>query len=208
MNTMLRSIATIGVSAIVMSGCASKNTPQQSSQQTKTSAATTTATATANINSTAILHTSAPQQFAQNNYRTNQECVDIIKKFEGVRRNAYKGPGGHWLIGYGHKPNVVEGMTITLEKAEIILKADLVKFEGDVSRLVKVELNHNQFSALVCLAYNIGGGSFARSTLLRKLNSNDFEEAANQFAVWRMVKGQINSYQVKRRATERALFVQ
>lgn len=140
------------------------------------------------------------------NYKTNQACIDIIKDFEGVRLSAYTGPGGHLLIGYGHKADVFEGMTITPERAEEILKADLIEVEENVSRLVKVKVNENQFSALVCLAYNIGWGNFGSSTLLTELNKGDYAEAARQFDVWRMVNNQVNSHQVKRRAHERAIF--
>ncbi len=145
---------------------------------------------------------------AQNNYTTNQQCIDIIKEFEGVRLKAYTGPGGHLLIGYGHKAGVTANMTITQEQAEDYLKSDLAEVEQNVNRLVKVKLNRNQFSALVCLAYNIGWGNFGSSTLLSRLNQGDFGQAADQFLVWRMVRGKVNRHQEKRRARERALFVQ
>jgi lysozyme len=143
-----------------------------------------------------------------NDYRTNQGCIDIIREFEGVRLTAYYGPGGNWLIGYGHKAGVVKGMSISQKEAERLLKADLLDFENSVNRLVTVKLNKNQFSALVCLAYNIGSGNLAASTLLRELNSADFNEAAKQFDVWRMVDGKVSPHQVKRRAAEREIFEQ
>lgn len=145
-------------------------------------------------------------QISEHAFNTNQACIDIIKEYEGVRLQAYIGPGGHWLIGYGHKATAFEGRTITAQKAEDILRADLNKFEAAVKRLVNVPINHNQFSALVCLSYNIGSGNFARSTLLRELNQSNYTEASDQFKVWRMVNGKINQHQVKRRAVEKALF--
>lgn len=144
----------------------------------------------------------------ENNYTTNQQCIDVIKEFEGVVLNAYIGPAGHLLIGYGHKADVTPEMIITQARAEAYLKADLNEVERNINRLVKVKVNRNQFSAMVCLAYNIGWGKFASSTLLRNLNQGDFKEAADQFLVWRMVNGQINSHQEKRRAREREIFTQ
>jgi lysozyme len=154
------------------------------------------------------LNTSVNARGDLNDYRTNQRCIDIIKEFEGVRLNAYLGPGGNWLIGYGHKAGVVKGTTISQKEAEALLKTDLLDFENSVNRLVTVTLNRNQFSALVCLAYNIGSGNFANSTLLQELNSGDFDGAAEQFDVWRMIDGEISSHQVKRRAVEREIFEQ
>jgi len=147
-----------------------------------------------------------PQVGDQNNKRTNQACIDLIKEFEGVVLTAYMGPGGNWLIGYGHKAGVFEGMTITAEGAERILREDLLEVEANVNRLVIPEVNHNQFSALVCLAYNIGWGNFANSTLLKKLNEGDFDEAARQFGVWRMIDGNVSSHLEKRRLQERDIF--
>ncbi|MFM6899435.1 MAG: glycoside hydrolase family protein, partial [Microcystis panniformis] len=41
------------------------------------------------------------------------------------------------------------------------------------------------FLAKVSLfCYNVGGGAFQGSTLLKKLNSGDFTGAAEQFLVW------------------------
>ena len=44
--------------------------------------------------------------------------------------------------------------------------------------------NQNQFDALVSLAYNIGTDAFKKSTLVKKLNANEFRGAADQFDVW------------------------
>ncbi|WP_166425584.1 lysozyme [Paraglaciecola sp. 20A4] len=137
---------------------------------------------------------------------TNQACINIIKHSEGVRLKAYQGPGGHWLIGYGHKADVVKGMKINAQQAETLLKTDLLKIEDQMSKLVKVPVNNNQFSALVCLGYNIGMGNLYKSTLLRLLNKGDYEGASQQFSVWRKAAGKVNSHLVARRAKEQKLF--
>ncbi|WP_158770439.1 lysozyme [Paraglaciecola sp. L1A13] len=137
---------------------------------------------------------------------TNQACINIIKHSEGVRLKAYQGPAGHWLIGYGHKADVVKGMKINAQQAENLLKTDLLKIEDQMSKLVKVPVNNNQFSALVCLGYNIGMGNLYKSTLLRLLNKGDYAGASAQFSVWRKAAGKINSHLVARRAKEQKLF--
>lgn len=139
---------------------------------------------------------------------TNQACIDIIKQSEGVRLNAYRGPAGHWLIGYGHKADVTQGMKINVQQAETLLKTDLIKIEEQMGKLVKVPVSNNQFSALVCLGYNIGMGNLYKSTLLRRLNKGDYAGASDQFSVWRKAGGKINSHLVARRAKEQRLFNQ
>lgn len=101
--------------------------------------------------------------------KTNKAGVDIIKKYEGLRLDAYKCPAGVWTIGYGHTGDeVVEGIRITKDQAEKLLEDDLEKFEERVSRMLGlIPSNENQFSAMVSLGYNIGLGAFKTSSVLR-----------------------------------------
>lgn len=143
-----------------------------------------------------------------NNYSTNQACIDLLKESEGLRLEAYEGPGmaEPWLIGYGHKTTARLGMTITESEAELLLKNDLVRVESAIQRLVTVDLNNNQFSALACFAYNMGTGNFATSTLLKNLNRGDYESAADEFWKWRKIGSTISQHLVARREKEKALF--
>ena len=140
-------------------------------------------------------------------YSTNQGCIDIIKKTEGVRYEAYVGPGGHWLIGYGHKQGVKKGMKISPQQAEAYLKEDLKAIEKQVAKMVTVDLTVNEFSAMVCLAYNIGWGNLRKSTVLKRVNAQRWSEAAEAFLMWRKVNGKVNAHLEKRRAEEKALFL-
>lgn len=112
----------------------------------------------------------------------SEKGISIIKEFEGCKLKTYRCPAGVLTIGYGHTgANVQTGMTITQEQAEKYLQTDLIVHCNNVSKLVKVPLNQNQFDALVCLEFNIGYGNFASSTLLKMLNAKDYKGAANRF---------------------------
>ena len=109
--------------------------------------------------------------------KINETGLALIKSFEGLRLKAYKCPAGVWTVGYGHTGGDVKaGMIITEEEAEELLRQDLERFEEGVENLVEVELNENQFCALVSLAYNIGLGNFKRSTLLKLINKGNQNE--------------------------------
>jgi lysozyme len=140
-------------------------------------------------------------------YRTNDACIDIIKEFGGLRLESYSDQNGNWYIGYGHSQGVTEGMTITEAEAEQFLRDDLMVFEQSVSRMVEVDVSENEFSAMVCLTYNIGPGGFAESTVLRKVNEQEWEEAADAILLWNKVNGQVNEALVNRREKERSLFL-
>ena len=138
--------------------------------------------------------------------------VDLICGFEGKRLTAYDDGVGVWTIGFGTTvyPNgikVKKGDTCTEAQAKTYMAHDLKKFEATVNKAVTVQLNQNQFDALVSLAYNIGTNAFSKSTLVKKLNANDIRGAADQFDVWVNAGGKHMQGLVNRRAKEKALFL-
>lgn len=138
--------------------------------------------------------------------------VDLICEFEGKRLAAYDDGVGVWTIGFGtiKYPNgvrVKKGDTCTLEQAKEYMRHDLIEFEHTVNSSVKVPLNQNQFDALVSLAYNIGSNAFKSSTLVKKLNTGDYQGAADQFNVWINAGGKRMQGLVNRRDKEKLLFL-
>lgn len=131
-----------------------------------------------------------------------------IKTAEGLRLTAYLDTGGVWTIGYGHTgSDVREGLTIPLSEAERLLTRDLRVAEGHVNDAVKVKLTQNQFDALVSFVYNVGGGAFRSSTLLKLLNAGDYDGAANQLPRWNKDNGKTVPGLTNRRREERELFL-
>lgn len=132
----------------------------------------------------------------------------IVKESEGLELRAYLCPAGIWTIGWGHTgTDVYKGLVITLAEAEDLLERDLRTSEGYVNSLVKVKLTQNQFDALVSFVYNVGGGAFKDSTLLRLLNAGDYKGAADQLLRWDKAKGKVLAGLTKRRQKERELFL-
>lgn len=138
----------------------------------------------------------------------SQKGIDLIKNFEGCRLTAYKCPAGVMTIGYGHTGSDVHaGMKITQEQAEKYLKSDLIVHCNNVSKLVKVALNQNQFDSLVSFEYNVGYGHFSKSTLLNLLNQGKYKEAAQQFERWKYAGGKVLAGLERRRQAEKNLFL-
>jgi len=138
--------------------------------------------------------------------KTNTLGIDLIKRFEGLNLTPYRCPAGVWTIGYGHIRTVREGMKITEADAEYLLKSDLEISEKIVSRLVEVPLTDNQFSALVSFVFNVGGGNFERSTLLKLLNRGWYEQVPAQFMRWNKAGGSVVTGLTRRRTAEAQLW--
>ncbi len=137
--------------------------------------------------------------------------LDKIREEEGLRLQAYQGPSGKWLIGYGHGTDVQPGMSISHAHAEELLDQDVGVVEEVIKSVVRVPINAAEFSAMVGLAYNIGTGNFRSSTVLRKLNEGDRQGAADAFLLWTKVRQNgvlVESPDlVQRRSEDRKLFL-
>lgn len=132
--------------------------------------------------------------------------VDFIKGREGLSLSAYS-DAGSFSIGYGHTKTTSKEMTIDEAKAEELLRSDLADVEAVINSAVKVQLSQGQYDAISSFIYNVGGGAFRDSTLLRKLNAGDYEGAAREFLRWNKSQGQVLDGLTKRRQAEMEMFL-
>lgn len=146
--------------------------------------------------------------------KISDEGLRLVKSFEGYHTRlkdgscaAYLCPAHVPTIGWGCTEGVKLGMVWTEAEAEAALRREIAKFENAVNTSVTVEINQNEFDAMVSLAYNIGAAGFKRSSVLRRLNKGDRSGAARAFHMWNRGGGRILAGLVSRRAREAALFL-
>lgn len=140
--------------------------------------------------------------------RINDAGLKLLKEFEGCKLEAYQDLVGVWTIGYGHTgEDVSPYWQITQEEADELLRKDLEKFERGVEKLLKVPVTSNEFSALVCFAYNVGLGNLKQSTLLNCINLHNKRQAPNEFLRWNKAGGIPVKGLTRRREAERLLFL-
>jgi lysozyme len=72
--------------------------------------------------------------------------------------------------------------------------------------MVTTPLSQNQFDALVSWVYNLGGGNLKASTLLKVLNSGDFNGVPAQLMRWNKAGGKVLEGLTRRRQAEADLF--
>lgn len=135
-----------------------------------------------------------------------QQGLELIKKYEGLRLEAYKCPAGVWTIGYGHTKGVIKGMKISKEEAEKLLQQDVSVFELQVINTVG-KLSDCKIDALVSFAYNVGIAAFRNSTLCRKVKANsDDASIRSEFGKWVYAGSKKLPGLVKRRAEEAEMY--
>jgi len=138
-----------------------------------------------------------------------QPAVELIKKFEGCRLEAYLCPAGVWTIGYGHTgTNVKAGLKITQADAEALLLSDIERFARAVDTWIKVDLTNNQRCALISFTFNVGIGALQESTLRKRLNNGEdpVKVAMEELPRWNKGDGKILEGLVRRRRAEVELF--
>lgn len=136
-------------------------------------------------------------------HRLNEFGLDLLTEYErgpqdgsvplspgGAALEPYVCPGGKLTLGYGCTKFFGGMEVLPTDKlsdeasARALLADQLIEYEVAVKELVKVPLNSNQFSALVCFAFNCGIAGLAGSTLLKHVNARRFDDAADQFGAW------------------------
>ena len=117
-----------------------------------------------------------------------ESTLSFITNEEGFRNKAYKDSKGLLTIGVGHLIKDSEqhlvNATLTDEQVKELLRSDLKWCSEAVESSVKVPLAQNQFDALYSLCFNIGGTNFAKSTVVKKINANDMQGAADAILMW------------------------
>lgn len=131
--------------------------------------------------------------------RIDQAGIDFIKSVEGVKNFVYADSAGLPTIGVGHLllPGELSSGKINIgdksykyheglpdNAIDGLLMRDLHIAQCDVNVHVKSELTQNQYNALVSFVFNVGVGAFRNSTLLKLLNTGDYDAVPDQMRRW------------------------
>ena len=143
----------------------------------------------------------------------SKNCIDLIKKFEGFRSEAYQDSVGIWTVGYGSTmwpdgKNVQPGQRMTIQEAEAVMTWELTRKGKEIlSGLPTTIINQNQYDALLSFAYNMGVGALLKSTLFRKVKVNPNDETIRaEFGRWINAGGKPLKGLITRRKAEANLY--
>jgi len=137
----------------------------------------------------------------------SEKGLDLIKKWEGCKLQAYQDPTGTYTIGWGNTfypsgEKVKKGDYISQKEADRLLFYIVGDFARQVNDRIKyMTFNQNQFDALVSFTYNLGAKN------LERILTNIAEDRWVSFSKAR-VGGRLTTLKglVARREEEWALF--
>jgi lysozyme len=140
---------------------------------------------------------------------SSDNCVNLIKHFEGLFLKSYLCPANVWTIGYGTTiysdgKKVAANQICTEIQAMQFLKNDLKYFEKMVDTYSRDDISQQQFDALVSFCYNLGATNLKNSTLLKVVNQNpnDYPGIQTQWIKWNKANGAVLKGLTRRRSSE------
>lgn len=118
--------------------------------------------------------------------QTPKEAVELAKHFEGLYLKPYICPAGFPTVGYGHLLKSINYPTITKEEAERLLEDDLLIATNGAIRMCPVLLVEptEKLAALADFCFNLGVGRLQASTLRRRINQGNWDEAIYELKRW------------------------
>jgi len=126
--------------------------------------------------------------------------IAIPEKFKGLDARP-------WTVGYGFTEGVTSTSRTTRAEANVKLDIIIQEYEAAVNRALKITPTQNQFDAMMSLAWNIGVGAFARSSVVKAHNRGDYLSASRAFGLFNMANGTVSTGLTARRAIEAAEYL-
>ena len=146
--------------------------------------------------------------------RVSDEGIKLIKHFEGIHKKPYICPAGYWTVGVGHlisrNAKLPSSWNRTFSSGEIddLLRADLQRFELGVLRLLRpMQPTQSVFDSVVSFSFNLGLGTFQRSSVRSALIRGDKKRAGEVLLKYCRAGGKILPGLVRRREAEYALLM-
>jgi len=140
-------------------------------------------------------------------------AAELCKRFEGFRSKPYLCPANVATIGYG-STYYANGTKVTLndplmseKDAHVLLMAELehTYLPGVLRNCPILATDVKKCNAIVDFVYNLGIGRLQTSTLKRKINAQEWEQAKEQLMLWTKGGGKVLPGLLKRRQAECSL---
>lgn len=135
-------------------------------------------------------------------FGVTSELVAFVKQQEGWVAKPYLCPAGFPTIAYGHRIPSLDTAPLSKEAGERLLMRDLEAFRDQVIVLSPGLLggSERRCAAIVDFAFNCGPHRYKGSTLRKRVETQDWPEAAKEMRRWVYAAGKVFRALVGRRA--------
>lgn len=139
-----------------------------------------------------------------------EQAAKLCRHFEGFRSKPYLCPAGYWTIGYGtvYKPDgtrvTPDHPPITQDEANEWLLHELRNnyMAGVLRASPRLIAHPGALAAITDFAYNLGVPRYRASTLRRRLEADDWDQAKVELMKWVRGGGRVLPGLVRRRQAE------
>lgn len=130
----------------------------------------------------------------------------FVAYFEGFSPTTYWDAHGKVdTICYGHTETAKEIRVRSKEECTALLLKELEGFAHQVDKLVIPEVHSNTLASLTSFSYNVGIGTFKKSSVLKRINNGDIRGGCEYLTKYVYAGGKKLNGLVKRRSQERDL---
>ena len=155
--------------------------------------------------------------YADTGLSISSDAVALLKREEGFSKKPYW-DYAQWTVGYGtkcpdDKLEEYKQNGISEEDAEVLLRSYIARFEAEINSFALksgINLNQNQFDALMLFSYNCGTGwMYSTTGTLYKaiVGGATGNELINAFSRWCNAGGEIKTFLLRRRLSEANIYL-
>ncbi|HCE3561045.1 TPA: lysozyme [Vibrio parahaemolyticus] len=131
-------------------------------------------------------------------------ATTMVKPMEGVRFTPYIDVAGVQTVCYGHTgTDIIPDKVYSQAECDALLASDLADVKRMADPMIHVDIPETTRAALYSFTFNVGIGSFSRSTLLKLLNKGEWHAACDQLKRWVYAAGKPWKGLMNRRDIER-----
>lgn len=130
--------------------------------------------------------------------------IGVIAQWEGKSNDPYKDIVSTWTVCYGETNRPMRRYS-DAECKDMLAESAADYGAAVLKRNPELRGHDPQIVAATSLAYNIGSGAYARSTVARRFSEGRWVSACNAFMLWTYAGGRQVQGLVNRRKAERAI---
>lgn len=128
--------------------------------------------------------------------------LKLLADAEGCRLKPYQCSAGTWTDGIGNTAGVLPGHIINERQAAADLISNILSVQQRLAKCLRVKPPQSVMDMLIALGFNVGTSQVCHSTMLKLVNTHNWQDACRQLPRWIYIKGVKSKALLERRKRE------